>query len=309
MTKKERLQEENIDVILETYKKLGLKEETIQKITLEHEAKTQSASRKEKLADLKAAEPISLTRYRNARFIMANPLFSCDQRKRIEPIEYRFYDSEGQERFVQVTANATYGMATQRDADIIRFAISKIGEIGQRTGHYPDTIEESAYALLKAIGKNNKQENYVWLRDAVQRLSGHVVRTNAFTSDSKTIFLESIAGFEWVEDENRTIKKLKIRLAKRLIEAIRDKGILAIDKSVIEESGSFKKRILELVHVHMGAKNEWEISLEKLKNIIPYNAEPKYFKKELKRCELPYRITFRNNSSKEQIIRFQRHSD
>ena len=93
MTKKERLQEKNIDVILETYKRLGLKEETIQKITLEHEAKTQIDSRKEKLADLKAAEPVSLTRYRNARFIMANPLFSCDQKKRIEPIEYRFYEA------------------------------------------------------------------------------------------------------------------------------------------------------------------------------------------------------------------------
>jgi plasmid replication initiation protein len=306
MPKKERLQEKNIDKILETCQKFGLKEETIQKIALEHQTKAQTTSRKEKLANLKAVEPVCLTRYRNARFIMANPLFSCDQKKRIEPIEYRFFDSEGHERFVQVTANATYGMATQRDADIIRFAISKIGEIGQQTGHYPDTIEESAYAILKAIGKNNKKENYVWLREAVQRLSGHVIHTNTLTSDHKTIFLESIAGFEWVEHESRTIKKLKIRLAKRLINTIRDRGILAIDKSVIEESGSLKKRIFELVHVHMGTKNEWEIGLEKLKQIIPYNAESKYFKKEIKRCDLPYKLTFRTNSSKQQIIRFQR---
>jgi hypothetical protein len=223
------LQEKNIDKILETCQKFGLKEETIQKIALEHQTKAQITSRKEKLANLKAVEPVCLTRYRNARFIMANPLFSCDQKKRIEPIEYRYFDSEGHERFVQVTANATYGMATQRDADIIRFAISKIGEIGQQTGHYPDTIEESAYAILKAIGKNNKKENYVWLREAIQRLSGHVIHTNTFTSDRKTIFLESIAGFEWVEQESRTIKKLKIRLAKRLINTIRERGILAID--------------------------------------------------------------------------------
>jgi hypothetical protein len=75
---------------------------------------------------------------------------------------------------------------------------------------------------------------------------------------------------------------------------------------VIEESGSLKKRIFELVHVHMGTKNEWEIGLEKLKHIIPYNAESKYFKKEIKRCDLPYKLTFRTNSSKQQIIRFQR---
>jgi plasmid replication initiation protein len=306
MTKKERLQEENIDVILETYKKLGLKEETIQKITLEHEAKTQIASRKEKLADLKAAEPISLTRYRNARFIMANPLFSCDQKKRIEPIEYRFYDSEGHERFVQVTANATYGMATQRDADIIRYAISKIGEIGQQTGHYPDTIEESAYALLKAIGKSNTKQDYAWLQDAIKRISGHMIHTNAFTANNQTVFLENIADFRWVEDKTRQIRKLRIRLADLLIEAIRDRGILAIDQSVIKESGSLTKRLLELVKVHMGTKGEWEISLEKLKSIIPYQGALKYFKQDIRRCNLPYKLMFRTNTSKEQIVRFQR---
>jgi len=91
MPKKERLQEKNIDKILETCQKFGLKEETIQKIALEHQTKAQTTSRKEKLANLKAVEPVCLTRYRNARFIMANPLFSCDQKKRIEPIEYRFF--------------------------------------------------------------------------------------------------------------------------------------------------------------------------------------------------------------------------
>lgn len=306
MPKKDYLQDQNIDEILKTYKKLGLKEEHIQKIILEHEANARIVSRKENIANIKAVEPVCLTRYRNARFIMANPLFSCDQKKRIDPIEYRLYDSEGNERFVQVTANATYGMATQRDADIIRLAISKIGEIGQRTGHYPDTIEESAYAILKAIGKSDTKQNYIWLREAIKRLSGHTIYTNAFSSDSKTIFLDTIAGFEWVEDQKQAIKKLKIRLPKQLIEAIRDKGILVIDQAVIEESGSLKKRILELVQVHMGAKNEWEISLEKLKNIIPYNTESKYFKKELKRCNLPYEITFRINGSKQQIVRFQR---
>jgi plasmid replication initiation protein len=306
MPKKDYLQDKNIDEILKTYKKLGLTEERIQKIILEHEATSQIVSRKENIANIKAVEPVCLTRYRNARFIMANPLFSCDQKKRIEPIEYRFYDSEGNERFVEVTANATYGMATQRDADIIRFAISKIGEIGQRTGHYPDTIEESAYAILKAIGKSDTKQNYIWLREAIKRLSGHTIYTNAFSSDSKTTFLDTIAGFEWVEDQNQAIKKLKIRLPKQLIEAIRDKGVLVIDQAVIEESGSLKKRILELVKVHMGEKKEWEIGLEKLKSIIPYTGTNKHLKEQINRRNLPYRITFRLNSSKQHIVRFER---
>jgi plasmid replication initiation protein len=306
MPKKDYLQDQNIDEILKTYKKLGLKEEHIQKIILEHEANARIVSRKENIANIKAVEPVCLTGYRNARSIMVNPLFSCDQKKRTEPIEYRFLDSEGNQRFIQVTANATYGMATQRDADIVRFTISKIGEIGQQTGHYPDTIEESAYALLKAIGKSNTKQNYIWLREAIERLSGHIIKTNTFTSNSKTTFIDNIAGFEWVEDQNRAIQKLKIRLPKQLIEAIRNRGILIIDQTVIEESGSLKKRILELVQVHMGAKKDWEIGLEKLKIIIPYNAESKYFKKELKRCNLPYEVTFRTNSSKQQIVRFKR---
>lgn len=306
MTKRTKLQDKNIDLLLETCKKFGVKEETIQKIEQNHQNQAQIASRKEKIADLKAVEPISLTRYRNARFIMANPLFSCDRKKRIEPIEYRFFDNEGQERFIQVTANATYGMATQRDADIIRFAISKIGEIGQQTDHYPDTIEETAYGILKALKRNTSRQGYDGLKEAIDRLSGHVIKTNTFTVNSKLVFMDNIAGFEWVEDENNNIQRLRIRLPKQLIDAIRERHILALDPLVIAESGSLKKRLLELVQVHMGSKNQWEIGLEKLKSILPYNREAKYLKKEIQRCNLNYKITFRTNSSKEQIICFQR---
>jgi plasmid replication initiation protein len=306
MTKKERLQEKNTEVIPETWKKFGLQEKTLEKLVLDHQIEAEKAARRENVAILKAVEPISLTRYRNARFIMANPLFSCDQKKRTEPIEYRFYDSEGHERFVQVTANATYGMATQRDADIIRYAISKIGEIGQQTGHYPDTIEETAYSVLKALRRNTAKRGYDWLREAIERLSGHLIKTNTFTANSETIFLDNIAGFEWVEDESRTIKKLKIRLPKQLIKAIRDKHILALDSLVIIESGSLKKRLLELVQVHMGTKNEWEIGLTKLKAVLPYQDTLRLLKQDLKRCDLPYKLTFRMSSCKKQIIHFQR---
>lgn len=305
MPKKDRLQEKDIEEILKKCKKLGFKEGTIQRIAEDHQAKTERTSKIQNVADLQATEPISLTRYRNSRFIMANPLFSCDQKKRIEPIEYYFFDNEGNERFVQVTANATYGMATQRDADLIRFAISKIGEIGQRTGHYPDTIEESAYGILKALGRNTTKRGYDCLREAIDRLSGHIIKTNAFTPDSKTIFQDNIAGFEWVEDEHHTIKKLRIRIPKRLIEAIREKGILVIDPLVVLERGSLKKRLLELVQVHMGTKSEWEIGLIKLIETLPYNDTPRRLKQEIKRCNLPYDLSFRKNNLKNEIIRFQ----
>jgi plasmid replication initiation protein len=300
------MRKKDINVVLEAGKKFRLQEKTMQQLERAEEAIVQKATRKTESANIKAIKPVCLTRYRNARFIMANPLFSCDRKKRTEPIRYRFFDSEGYERFVEVTADATYGMATQRDADIIRYAISKIGEIGQQTGYYPDTIEESSYALLKAIGKDDSKRDYDWLKEALERLSRHTIKTNAFTPDSKNIFLDNIAGFEWVENKDRQIKNLRIRVAKFLIEAIRNKGILVIDQAVIEESGSLTKRILELVQVHMGTKNEWEIGLEKLKSIIPYTGKNYHFKEQITRRNLPYKITFRNNSSKQQIVRFQR---
>lgn len=306
MTKITKFQDQNINVLLEHCEKFGLKTDTIQKIKQDHQNETQLISKNKKFADLKAVEPVSLTRYRNARFIMANPLFSCDQRKRLEPIEYKFLDNEGQERFIQVTANATYGMATQRDADVIRFAISKIGEIGQQTGYYPDTIEETPYRILKALKRNTCKRGYDWLKEAIERLSGHIIKTNVFTINSKSVFMDSIAGFEWLEDENNNIKKLKIRLPKQLIEAIRERYILALDPLVIAETGSLKKRLLELVQVHMGTKNEWEIGIEKFKNILPYKDALRRLKQDLKRSNLPYKITFRVNGSKEQIIHFQR---
>ncbi|MFN9959195.1 MAG: hypothetical protein ACK55I_39385, partial [bacterium] len=90
--------------------------------------KSQEQHRKtmqERAMELSRASDLTPTVYRNDHHIMRFPIFSTSQGKRLEPIHYEFTDRQKNRRFLTVTANATYGMADQRDGDIIRYVITK----------------------------------------------------------------------------------------------------------------------------------------------------------------------------------------
>ena len=103
----------------------SLKERAAELKKKQEEQASQEQAEKNKNAFELACTPISLSQVRSERHFMRYPLFSTDQKIRFQPIEYRSQDGT---RYVTVTANATYGMATQRDADILRYAISKLAE-------------------------------------------------------------------------------------------------------------------------------------------------------------------------------------
>jgi len=57
-------------------------------------------------------------------------------------------------RWLEVTANYGYGMAKIWDFDILRFALSKAGEITLQVGYFPSSVEFLGYECLKALGRN-----------------------------------------------------------------------------------------------------------------------------------------------------------
>ena len=96
-----------------------------------------------------AKSPVDLTRYRNERNLMFFPFCSTSKAKRIKSIKYSSADGK---RWLAVTANYEYGMAKIWDFDILRFALSKAGEVALKVGYFPASVEFSGYECLKALG-------------------------------------------------------------------------------------------------------------------------------------------------------------
>lgn len=238
-----------------------------------------------------ANEAIELTRYRNERNLMLYPFCSTSRRKRLKTIEYTSSDGK---RFLEVSANHKYGMAKIWDFDILRFAISKAGEIAMNCDYFPSSVEFSAYECLKAIGRNPKAgKNVKWLEQALCRLVSTTYKGSIFRDDTKITEGFTLISFNYEETNDGEIKRIRITFNERLVESIRCQNtLLAIDKDVINEESGIKKRLLELVKVSKGNSLEWIVGLERLAEMCAHDGELKKFKKLLKSYKLPWKVAF-----------------
>lgn len=149
-----------------------------EKLENEHQARMQDLA-----MELSRSSEIALTAYRNEQHIMRFPIFSTSKENRIEPIRYEYIDSQGNRRYLVVRGAADLGIADQRDGDVIRYALTKMGEIALQTGFCPPCVKVSAYEILKAIGKGDSKRDYDWLLNSMRRISSSHVETNIFTSE------------------------------------------------------------------------------------------------------------------------------
>ena len=258
----------------------------------QEEQAAQEQAEKNKNAFELACTPISLSQVRSERHFMRYPLFSTDQKMRFEPIEYRSQDGT---RYVTVTANATYGMATQRDADVLRYAISKLAEAAFLSGGgFTPSVAFTRYEVLKAIGKDDQKKNYQWLDGALNRLANTGYTTNIFSANPNREHKGPLATFEVLKDpETQEVAGIAVHFAPDVVSALKDRGILAVTDAVLLESGDLKKRLFEVVQVHMGENPKWEITLSELAKLCAYSAPVWRLKERINRSELPYKITYR----------------
>lgn len=236
-----------------------------------------------------AKMPIDLTRYRNERNLMLFPFCSTAKTKRIHGIRYVSADGR---RWLEVTANYDYGMAKIWDFDILRFALSKAGEVALMVGYFPHTVQFSGYECLKTLKRSDQGKNYKWLRDAINRLCLTGYKGNIFREDEKTTEVFTLIQASY---ENKTDKMERIRFAfnERIIESVKlFKGLLAINPDVINEEAGIKKRLLELVTVSKGKESAWRVGLERLQALCAHEGTLKEFKRRLKEYDLPWTVGF-----------------
>ncbi|WP_052215204.1 replication initiator protein A [Belnapia sp. F-4-1] len=112
---------------------------------------------------------------RDDREGMSVPLVSLSKGKRTQPIEWR---SSNGERFVNVTANATHGMATIWDMDVLIWAVSQINTAINAGREVSPVLRFQPHDMLKAIGRDTGGTSYGEMEEALRRLAGTLVETN-----------------------------------------------------------------------------------------------------------------------------------
>jgi hypothetical protein len=259
-------------------------------LEFEHKKKERKETSLRKSAEGMACQPIDISRYRNERNLMLFPFCSTSKRKRTTSIKYRTNDGK---RWLEVTANAEYGMVKIWDFDILRFALSKAGEIARKTGYFPAFIEFTAYECLKALGRNPESgKNIAWLEEALRRLCSTTYCGNIFREDEKTTTCFTLISVSYVKLD-KGIEKIRVTFNERLQDSIRlFNGLLAINPGVLREEAGIKKRLLELVTVSIGKESSWTASLERLQTLCAHEGTLKRFKYELTNYNLPWKIYF-----------------
>ena len=237
-----------------------------------------------------AKVPVDLTRYRNERNLMMFPFCSTAKTKRVKSIRYTSADGK---RWLEVTANYEYGMAKIWDFDILRFALSKAGEIALRVGYFPSSVEFSGYECLKALGRNPESGNNLkWIKEGLRRLCFTGYSGNIFRENEKITEIFTLIKANYI-DQSGKLERITISFDERLIESVRySKGLLVINPNLLHEEAGIKKRLLELVAVSIGKETSWTVGLERLRSMCAHEGELKGFKRQLKEYELPWIVSF-----------------
>ena len=237
-----------------------------------------------------AKAPVDLSRYRNERNLMLFPFCSTAKAKRVKGIRYVSADGK---RWLEVTANYDYGMAKIWDFDILRFALSKAGEIALQIGYFPPYIDFTAYECLKAIGRDAKAgKNYIWIEEAFDRLVSTTYKGNIFKEDENKSEIFTLINIEYIKNQKGQVDGIRMHFNQRIQESAKLRGLLTIDKTILREEAGIKKRLLELVMVSMGKESSWVVGIERLQSLCAHDGELKAFKRQLKEYKLPWSVNF-----------------
>ena len=245
---------------------------------------------------------------RDQRDTMERPFFSLAKRPRLTPIEYKVGDV-----WVEVSANAQFGMATIWDADILIWASTQVTEALDRKLTPSRTIKFHPYNLLRSIRRTTGGADYLRLRAALERLTHTAVRTN-IRADGKQKF----ASFHWLECWTETIDEatgdptgMTVTLPDWLYAGIVDRGgVLTIHEDYFLLSGGIERWLYRVVRKHGGSHpGGWSFTMRQLYEKSGSSARPSDFALDIRRLvaanQLPeYELSIDRNREGDEIVRF-----
>ena len=245
---------------------------------------------------------------RDQRDTMERPFFSLAKRTRLEPIEYNVGNV-----WVEVSANAQFGMATIWDADILIWAATQITEALDRGLAPSRTIQFHPYNLLRSIRRTTGGKDYARLRAALERLAHTAVRTNIRANGKK-----KFTSFHWLDSWQETIDEatgepigMTITLPNWLYEGITEQGlVLTIHEDYFLLTGGIERWLYRVARKHAGSQLDgWAFTMRQLYDKSGSTARPSDFAIDIRKVvelnQLPeYELSLDRNGEGEEIVRF-----
>ena len=236
--------------------------------------------------------PTSLTAWRSERHLRAFNWFTIKRGKDIEPIEYTSPDG-----LFKITAspNVKYGLPTVWDADIFDFAITKARELVSSEEDFPGKIRFSITECLEELRKNPASgKNREWVKQAIRRLAFTAYTCTGWYEDGIREKGETLISYEFVPSKSRG-ELIEITFHPWFVESIRKRNILATDKLItqmllLENKSGLRKQLIRIVHVRLGNKEYQEFWQDTLMSLCNYRRSGKYFRREIKTFELPWKL-------------------
>jgi len=218
---------------------------------------------------------------RDQRDLMERPFFSLAKTPRTRPIHYRAADVE-----VQVLGMPEHGMATIWDADVLIWAASQIVAAennGLTTSRF---FRFTPYQLLRAIGRETGNRQYLLLKAALARLQSTVVAT---TIRNGTHWRRRQFSWinEWEELTTRAgrVEGMEFVLPEWFYNGVIDRSlVLTIDPAYFRLTGGIERWLYRVARKHAGRQPKgWAFELSHLHQKSGSLARPSDFALDLRR--------------------------
>ena len=218
---------------------------------------------------------------RDQRDLMERPFFSLAKTPRTRPILYKAADVE-----VQVFAMPEHGMATIWDADVLIWAASQIVAAendGLRTSRF---IRFTPYHLLRAIGRQTGNRQYMLLKAALARLQSTVIVTTIRNGPHWRR-----RQFSWINEwEEMTthagrVEGMEFVLPEWFYNSVIDRSlVLTIDPAYFRLTGGIERWLYRVARKHAGhQRHGWMFEVAHLHVKSGSLARPSDFALDLRR--------------------------
>jgi plasmid replication initiation protein len=202
---------------------------------------------------------------RDDKEAMSVPLVSLAKGKRTTPIEWR---SSNGERYVRVTANATHGMATIWDFDVILWAVSQLNEAVNQGLPVSPEIRFQPYDMLRAIGRDVGGKDYLELEAALNRLAGTLIETNIrVASTARKSSFHLLERWDHVTDATTGRSRgMTLTVPQWMFDGVvKERDVLAIPPEYFDISSGIARWLYRLARRHAGKQaSGWRFTMKEL---------------------------------------------
>lgn len=207
--------------------------------------------------------------FRDDREMMSNPFWALTRVAPNDVLERNWQDDEGNGLHIRVSPNE-YGRPTVYDRRVLQYALTLLTDRLNRGEPVSRTIRFAAHDYIVSTGRLPGGTEYRLFQDSLKRLKGATIYTN-LGAGSKV----HEGGFGWIDSYMvHKQKQANGKLAMTSVEItlcdwaynaiVVERRFLKLDREYFSLTSGLDMMVYTIISRHIGNKNSWNISLDKL---------------------------------------------